>query len=49
MGNGNRVGAIIGNRNRTRGVQCEVEWDRDWGLEMEIGDGKHETKQILET
>ena len=31
MGNRHRVGNNNGNRNRTRGMRCEVEWDVDRG------------------
>ena len=41
---------IIGNRNRTREMWCEVEWNRDQGLGFRNGDQgrEHETMQVTE-
>ena len=47
IGNGHRVRNNDGNRNRTIGMQCEVEWNGDWGsgFGTGIGYGEHKTNE----
>ena len=46
MENGHRVGNNNGNRNRTRGMRCEVERDGDWGSERGLGMGNMKQANI---
>ena len=48
MGNGHRVGNNNGNRNRTRGMRCEVERNGDQGLGFRMGIGAGNMKCVGE-
>ena len=49
IGNGHRVGNNNGNRNRTRGMQCKVEQNGDWGSGFGMGIREYEMHGGMES